>query len=292
MSRTDPNDTLVLVSTALGLATVAGGLFYVIQRDAPAPVTAVNAQAGLLDSPDALPTSGRVAAIDTGLSEIGRTFIAANEDAALDTLRTIVAAQTQVREAAHLDVDGDGVGEYAFLGELMGRATRTLVAFEGEEEPPSFGVSPALLESEFGTLTDSIRGTVLMRDGYAFQVHLPGSSSDVDYDVYPGLHESGAAGVGGVDPSAAQPDPVASAHAWLAYAWPLEHGRTGQRAFFVNQDGVIAECENVSGLYTGLERVPRFDAALSSTGRGNLLAAPGFAGGSACDGQTWSMLSR
>jgi|GEM_PF-3874233 len=291
MSRTDPNDTAVLVCTGLGLAIVAAGLLYVVQRDNAPPVTAVNAQTGLMSSSAALTTTGSVERIDAELSEIGRTFIAANEDAALDSLRAIVAAQTQVRESGAIDTDGDGVGEYAYLGELMGRATRTLDALEGEEEPPSFTVEPALLDPEFGTLTESARGIVLLRDGYAFQVHLPGPSDESDYDLYPGLPESGAAGVGGVGDEQL-PDAVASAHAWVAYAWPLEHGRTGERAFFVDHDGVIAECANEAGLYAGLERVPRPDAALGSSDRGNLLAVPGWVSGSACDGQDWTVLSR
>lgn len=295
MSITDPNDTTVLVCTGLGLATVLAGLFYVTNVESAASVTAVNAQAGLMSADrDELATRGSVAFEGSDAdTQIAQTFIAGNESAAIDALLAIVDAQERAREAGALDADGDGHGEYAFLGELMGLAVRELPLLEGEEQAPVLHVDPATLPADFGTLTQSSRGTVLLRDGYAFQVHLPGPSGEGEnIDIYPGLTESGAAGVGGSAPQAVQPDPVASAHVWACYAWPLEHGRTGERAFFVNQEGVVVETANGSGVYVGLERVPRFDAALSASGRGNLLAAPGWADGPTGDGLQWSAVAR
>lgn len=293
MTRTDPNESTVLVCTAIGLATVLAGLIYVTGRDDAPPVTAVNAQAGLMTAGASTQIRGTVAMGESAAaSQIAETFIAGNEESAIATLRAIVDAQGQVRAAASIDADGDGDGEFAYLGELMGLASRTLPLLDGEEVAPELRVDPALLDPSFGILTRSARGTVLLRDGYAFQVHLPGpTASDEEFDLYPGLAESGVDGVGGTTPDDVQPDVIASAHAWVCYAWPLEHGRSGVRAFFVDQDGIVVQTPNGSGLYAGLDRVPRYDAALCSAGRGNLLAAAGWTDGTSVDGQRWEALT-
>ena len=46
--------------------------------------------------------------------------IAANENAAIATLRSIAAAQQQLQASAALDTDLDGGGEYGYFGELAG----------------------------------------------------------------------------------------------------------------------------------------------------------------------------
>ena len=40
------------------------------------------------------------------------------------------------------------------------------------------------------------------------------------------------------------PDPANGALYWCCYAWPVEHGVTGGRAFFVNQEGIVLQCDN------------------------------------------------
>ena len=45
--------------------------------------------------------------------------LAANESAAISTLRSISSAQAQLQSAAAIDSDSDGGGEYGFFGELV-----------------------------------------------------------------------------------------------------------------------------------------------------------------------------
>ena len=47
-------------------------------------------------------------------------WIVGQRSAAISTLRSIAAAQRAFAAAAHVDVDGDGVGEYAYLAALDG----------------------------------------------------------------------------------------------------------------------------------------------------------------------------
>jgi len=45
--------------------------------------------------------------------------------------------------------------------------------------------------------------------------------------------------------------PDLAAHAFLAIAWPVEAGRTGDRAYCVNQDLLVLEHPNEAGEYSG-----------------------------------------
>ncbi|QDU83201.1 hypothetical protein Pla163_02990 [Planctomycetes bacterium Pla163] len=309
MSSTHPNDATVLVCTGLGLATVLAGLFVLTTRDDSTPVTAVHVQASLMGSSSPL---ARTQALSGSVAGIEETFMRSNERAAVEALNTITAAQRDAQERLLIDVDQDGFGEYAYFGELMGLAPlRTapesfdvdvaessggdvdgdLEADASTDEAPVAARVPQptatpLLDRGFGELKSTVRGTVLVRDGYVFQMHLPGPGDE--NDVYPGLAEAGSTGLGGASTTGTTPEPMAAAHVWVCYAWPLDHGVSGERAFFVNQDGIVCETPNGSGLYVGLERIPRFDAALSRVSTGNMLAGAGWVDSSANDGQTWT----
>jgi hypothetical protein len=291
MSSTHPNDATVLVCTGLGLGE--GRARARAGREPGAPLARTQA------------LSGSVAGIE-------ETFMRSNESAAIEALHAITAAQRDAQERLLIDVDQDGFGEYAYFGELMGLAPLRSApqsldvdvagSFEGEvegdfeggtsssETPVAVQVAPPtatpLLDRGFGDLKSTVRGIVLVRDGYVFQMHLPGPGDE--NDVYPGLAEAGSAGIGGASTTGSTPEPMAAAHVWVCYAWPLDHGVSGERAFFVNQDGIVCETPNGSGLYVGLERIPRFDAALSRVSTGNMLAGAGWIDSSANDGQTWT----
>lgn len=304
MSTTHSNDATVLICSGLGLAAVLTGLFILTTRDGPAPVTAVHVQAGLMGSSSPL---ARTRALSGTVEGIEETFMRSNESSAIEALHAITLAQRSAQERVLIDVDQDGFGEYAYFGELMGLAPiriasatpvegtvstgseleadeATSVLLSPTQSAPSTDVS--LLDRGFGDLTSTVRGTVLVRDGYVFQMHLPGPGDDDD--VYPGVAEAGSAGIGGAPTTGGGPDPMGAAHVWVCYAWPLDHSISGERAFFVNQDGIVCETPNGSGLYVGLERIPRFDAALSRISTGNMLASGGWIDNSANDGQSWS----
>ena len=82
------------------------------------------------------------------------------------------------------------------------------------------------------------------------------------------------------------PDPDNGETLWCAYAWPMSVHQTGDRAFFVNQQGTMLMFQNRSATpYTGASKVPAFDEAFVTAGD---MASPvrvGIAGGA--DATLW-----
>lgn len=163
----------------------------------------------------------------------------ANERTAAETLRKIASAQMEFRERAVIDRDGDGIGEFAYLGELNG-----LIAPSGSGEP----LSSAFLPAEFQTM----RSGCLEKHGYFFRVDLPGSG---------GTWHSEAQEGGRTRTLAADP----TERAFLAYAWPVEVDTTGRRVFVIDETGKVHANDNETQGYSGLENQPASTAALSSS---------------------------
>lgn len=193
--------------------------------------------------------------------------INANENAAIAVLRSIASAQAQAQASAIIDTDGDTGGEYAYLGEMAGVSplrggTRLM--------------EPALLVSSLGDVTPA---GIAERSGYLFRVFLPGATVN---GRTPGLPEG----------SREQPDSDNAEVLWCAYAWPVEAGVTGKRAFFISHEGELTAAPNADGAYSGEEAAPAFDAALSSDYPGDMASITPLAslGQTSNDGREWSSL--
>ncbi len=132
-----------------------------------------------------------------------------NEGAAIRTLRAILKAQVEFRAANIHDTDADGTGEFAFLPELAGEQLR-----DGRS-----GVDMFL------ALGESALWGAKTLDGYHFIVFLP------------------ADGGVGVRYPADTVDPDDGETTWCAFAWPVSHGTTGKRSFFINQEGRVLATE-------------------------------------------------
>ena len=149
------------------------------------------------------------------------------------------------------------MGEFGSLAELSGAA------------PVRGGkaVDPALLSAAFRL----VEGGAVKRSGYRFVVYL------LDRFGQPvGERVRGGFAKGRLDAKAA-------ARYWCAYAWPVASGKTGNRTFFVNQNGDISWTEDAR--YSG-DRGPDPAAAFRAGGpplRGKpALGAPGQ------DGNVWT----
>jgi hypothetical protein len=114
-------------------------------------------------------------------------------------------------------------------------------------------------------------------NGYAYQVFLGTRQGR----TVVGVPESMAPG------HASSPNPDGARQYWCAYAWPLEQGRTGVRAFAVNQDGEVRFLYSspYSGLASQGGRVPRYDAAYDRAGD---MTSAFAAGQPAADGNHWT----
>jgi len=212
--------------------------------------------------------------------------ISANENAAVSTLRAIASAQHQLESACAIDTDADGGGEFGFFGELSGMAAMRI--YDSATDAPAAGVNPddlldpPILPTAFGEIfADAAGDGIVERQGYHFKMWLPDVTAG---GVTPAIAEDPAGG------AAAFPDPNNSEILWLAYAWPVDAEKTGNRCFFINQEGDLMQYDNRDQEYEALVG-PTFDAAFDSgTGGGDIatdlgLTAMGF---TANDGNTWT----
>jgi hypothetical protein len=175
----------------------------------------------------------------------------ANEQAAVTMLERVIAAQRYVRNHHLIDSNNDGIGEFGFFQELTGMRN-TRVDTDGDsisdDESNVAVIPPALAGSVF---IDG-HGRVL-RSGYLFQMFLPDRVDDFQAERHTGV-----------------PYPPVSAllsvNNWACLAWPVTCGESGQRVFFVNQTGLILECDNDVSRYTGSRTVPSPRSALKAGG--------------------------
>jgi prepilin-type N-terminal cleavage/methylation domain-containing protein len=176
--------------------------------------------------------------------------LAANEAAAVATLRSISSAQAQIQSSGSIDTDADGAGEYGYFGELSGAIPmRTSNAGVPQNTNlPADLLVPSILPSAFGT----VQGSLISRSGYLFQMWLPDAA-------FVGIPEDATGGkIGGPFPN-----PNNGEIMWCCYAWPTDYNATGNRAFFVNQEGDLLQCNNrqAAGAMTGAAAAPAFNEA-------------------------------
>jgi len=201
--------------------------------------------------------------------------LAANENVAIETLRTLSSAQAQIQASVAIDTDADGSGEYGYLAELAGTAPLR-VSVAGAPAAGAVGVDelrPTVLSRFFGNVDPN---GVVVRSGYCFAVWLPSSG------LAPvGVGETSGGGAGAWLPGADNGECY-----WCAYAWPLSAKHTGNRVFFINEDGDLLQMNN-RGI-TG----PQYSAAIggphsSAAYTFNSMSAPPAAGSVGVDGNTW-----
>lgn len=165
--------------------------------------------------------------------------VSANEASAIAMLRSIASAQAHARSSVIVDADRDGKGEALLLHELTGSAN-----VRGTGRP----LTPVLLTSNW---QQAAPGTA-SKAGYVFRVDVP------------------AARGGGTcvsrEPNGSDISTDGAERAWIAYAWPLERGNTGTRAFAIDQSGTVWATDNRGSDqdYSGFGNGPAFDAFFSS----------------------------
>jgi type II secretory pathway pseudopilin PulG len=184
--------------------------------------------------------------------------VASNSESAIATLARVRDALRLHRQAG-LSLRPSGHPRFGTMSELL-----------------TLGPSPALALEE-AQVRIAARGAVLLHHGYLFQAYFSTRSADLTPDPS--------------DPSALEgPD---SKDAFVVYAWPFVHGRSGSSVFAIDPsgrlrdpafDGVL-ESRNLLARYSGLERPPAPFAARVRAGKAPRTpqdAAPGE------DGDSWA----
>jgi len=195
--------------------------------------------------------------------------INSNESAAIAMLKNISSAQAQMQASGVIDTDRNGAGEYGFFAELSGAK---VVRSDSAGGVGAILVSPPVLAAQWSAIRES-RVTL---GGYVFQMFLPGRDGGWVAENPTG----GSAGVA-VDSSRAE-------LAWICYAWPVQHGWSGIRCFFIGHNGDVLSFRNHEGRYTGA-RGPEPGAAAFKPGT----AGPAFtpaANEADCVGDTWGVV--
>jgi prepilin-type N-terminal cleavage/methylation domain-containing protein len=189
--------------------------------------------------------------------------LSANETAAIATLRNLASAQAQCQASGVIDGDGDGTGEYGYFGELSGAfPVRGFVG--GVIAMTATQITPPVLSGAFGNVVASN----VSRSGYLFRIYLPGNVSPGE-----GVAETAGGGAGGVFGTISSD---LCETTWCAYAWPVNRGNSGNRAFFVNQQGDVLQTQNTIKLYSGTAAgfFPLADAAFAAGGTATLINQP------------------
>ena len=191
--------------------------------------------------------------------------LSANEAAAISTLRSISSAQAQIQSSGAIDTDGDGGGEYAYFAEMAGTA---LLRIQDPAAPAGPGLvsaavtdvlNPSVLASAFGNVDANGR---VSRSGYLFSMFLP-DATPVGGGAIPGFAEA----AGGGAAAGSVPDANNCEILWACYAWPMDHNGTGNRAFFINQEGDLLQCQNRSATpFDGAILAPTFDEVFTVVG--------------------------
>lgn len=205
---------------------------------------------------------GVVAAASTKLD---RRIVCSNEVPAIATLRNIGGAQVMFQRDAKCDLDRDGIGEYGTLAELT--------ATEGVRADAIGGKRGAVLDTSIlPSHLAAVDGSgIVGKGGYCFRIFLPGA-------------KGGAVHEGKGSPLSGPVDIDATEKRWCAYSWPVAHGNSGTRTFFVNQGGDIWRAE---GRYSGVFGGPAWDAAMPADGRPGWSPGPDPVPHIGRDGNEW-----
>jgi len=199
-----------------------------------------------------------------------RSRLGTNETSAIGSLKSLSTSQAQFQSQAVVDQDGDGTGEFGWLGELAGTAQCRVSSIQQNASP--------FIAAILGV---RVAGGMAQKSGYVFRVSLPGAAAALTETATDSTPEP-------VDTAAANNQEVR----WGCYAWPNTRTQSGNRAFFVNQSGDVYATPNTAAgqLYSGIGTagvIPAVGAALDTNlPLGNLdggvaLAAAGIVAGDA-----------
>jgi hypothetical protein len=184
-----------------------------------------------------------------------------------------------VQSSGAIDGDADGSGEYGYFGELAGTALLRDSAAGASVIGANFLV-PAVMSSSFGTMSQTaVTDGTVVRSGYCFKMFLPDSVGAGNA----GLAEAPLVGGNG----GTLPDADNAEILWNCYAWPVSVNQTGNRAFFMNQEGDLLQTQNRVAPFTTTTGGPVFNECYDNTVIPGM-AAPLLIGAAGISGNIWT----
>lgn len=204
------------------------------------------------------------AAAAYAIPRLSYSCVGNNEPSAWAAIRIIADAQRRFQAAGSVDLDRDGRGEFGTLAEMSGA-----VALAGHDA----AIKDALLSGAYRRVCAD--GTIT-RSGYRFRVSLPDARGD---GVCEGAVRDVASSTRG-----GSVDARLASQRWCAYAWPVTYGASGNRTFFIDQDG--NELCTQDAHYSG-DDGPAPGAAFANGGMTSILGAIPADGMRSQDGNVW-----
>ena len=135
-----------------------------------------------------------------------------------------------------------------------------------------------MLSAAFGAVNATSQ---VSRSGYLYQLWLPAATLA---GAVGGIAEDPTTGgkLGGPFPNSDNGEVF-----WAAYAWPIQAAQSGNRTFFINEQGDLLQTLNRgAAAYTGTATGPAFAAVYSAAG--DMSSPVGINGVAANDGRIWT----
>ncbi|BBM88114.1 serine/threonine protein kinase [Candidatus Uabimicrobium amorphum] len=177
-----------------------------------------------------------------------------NENEAIALLQSYATKQQIFRAEVHCDQNNNDRGEYGFLQELAG-----VTAIRGKQH----SLAPRLIAEE--------KQRFFTNKNYYFYCYLPGENEVMTEDDVQTLKSD----------SAIITD---QERRFVIYAWPKERGKTGHRAFAVNESGFILATKEHS--YSG-DKIPKANAAYNENSAPTNKLEGTWCVGVGADGNNW-----
>ena len=187
-----------------------------------------------------------------------RARLSANETGAIAALRSLHSNQETFRSNCVVDQDEDGTGEFGLFCELAG-SEQPRGPLSGNDAPAQRKAGE-FIQQVFGDVDDN---GFTDKGGYLFSLYLPNQAEGAKW--VPSDDVLGDADAGWGDTSDASEDAINDQEIlYVAYAWPLVRGRSGNRVFMIDSEGALYFTKNdddAEESYDGTDSAPAAEAA-------------------------------
>jgi prepilin-type N-terminal cleavage/methylation domain-containing protein len=225
--------------------------------------------------------------------------LAANETAAIATLRSLNSSQAMIQTSGRIDADRDAAGEFGTFMELAGRSGVRKDYVLGVPSVATFAsvgltVNPAPLSQSMGNV--DAQGFVT-KAGYAFMIFLPDGTDASSGGFVRFVHETNTGSYNLPTPGLSTSGQVGGTSSvgidmaeqlWCVYAIPVSFATSGNRVFFMTQSGDVIQSPNETARHQGTALALDARSAFRFDGGGGITGRTA-AGATGRDGEVWKI---